>query len=246
MKEKLLKILKEAKIEDSAAKEISEGLLAAVAANTKTIVEARAKEEAEAISVVKVKVSGLTKQLEEAKKALSENKESFKKRFEEARQGVKKLIEEDYKSHKAELAQKTKLFVEGKWKEIEGVVKEEMLKEAKEDAASKRVAQISETINKAISTEAPQAKAVDTKELETLKESIETLKAANKKVLQENTELKKKNVELDLQVKKPLKEIVAESKLGKIIKTTEEPKDEKPNSNFLNEIVRLANYGAKI
>jgi len=244
MKEKLLKILKEAKIEDSAAKEISEGLLAAVAANTKTIVEARAKEEAEAISVVKVKVSGLTTELEETKKTLSENKESFKKRFEEARQGVKKLIEEDYKSHKAELAQKTKMFVESKWKEIEGVVKEELLKEAKEDAASKRVAQISETINKAISTEAPQAK-VDTKELDTLKESIKTLKEANKKVLEENLTLKTKITELDKEVKKPLKEIVAESKLSKIVKTTE-PKEAQPNSPFLTEIVRLANYGSKI
>ena len=245
MKEKLAKILKEAKVEGQVCEEISEGLLAAVDANTKTIVEARAKEEAEAISVVKVKVSGLTTQLEEAKKTISENKESFKKRFEEARQGVKKLIEEDYKSHKSELAQKTKLFVESKWKEIEGAVKEEMLKEAKEDVASKRVAQISETINKAISADAPQTKVADTKELETLKENIETLKAANKKVLEENAVLKTKVAELDKEVKKPLKEIVAESKIGKIVKTTEAT-DEKPNSQFINEIVRLANYGSKI
>jgi len=246
VKEKIIAVLKEAKIEDSAAKEISEGLVAAVEANNKIIAEARKKEEAAAIVIVKNKVGALTKQLEEAKKTISENKESFKKRFEEARQGVKKLIEEDYKAHKAELAQKTKLFVESKWKEVEGAVKEEMLKEAKEDIASKRVAQISETINKAISTEVPVAPKVNNKEVSTLKESLEIVKAANKKVLEENSQLKKKVVELELQVKKPLKEIVAESKIGKVIKITNESKDEKSNSLFLNEIIRLANYGSKI
>jgi len=236
-------ILKESKIEDSAAKEISEGILAAVNAHTKTIEEARAKEEAEAISIVKTKVSGLTKKLEEATKIISENKESFKKRFEEARQGVKKLIEEDYKAHKTELAQKTKLFVESKWKEIEGTVKEEMLKEAKESVASKRVAQISETINKVISAETPQTKVTNTKEVEILKESIKTLKETNKKVLEENSTLKTKVAELDKQVKKPLKQVVAESKIGKLTIPTE---TKETNSQFLNEIVRLANYGSKI
>lgn len=245
MKEQIVALLKEAKIEDSVAEDISEGLLAAVKANTKMIEEARAKEEADAISVVKAKIGDLTKQLEASKKELSESKETFKKRFEEARQGVKKLIEEDYKSHKAELAQKTKLFVESKWKDMEGIVKEEMLKEAKEDVTSKRVAQISETINKVISSEAPQQVAkVDTKELDSLKEGIESLKAVNKKLLDENTELKKKVSGLEVEVKKPLKEIVAESKIGKIAKVNET--QDKPNSQFLNEIVRLANYGSKI
>jgi hypothetical protein len=246
VKEQIVALLKEAKIEDSVAEDISEGLLAAVKANTKMIEEARAKEEAEAISVVKAKVGGLTKQLEAAKKELSESKETFKKRFEEARQGVKKLIEEDYKSHKAELAQKTKLFVESKWKEVEGVVKEEMLKEAKEDVTSKRIAQISETISKVVTSEvAPQQVAKpDTKELVSLKEGIEALKAVNKKLLDENTELKKKVSGLEVEVKKPLKEIVAESKIGKVTKVNET--QDKPNSQFLNEIVRLANYGSKI
>jgi len=246
MKEKLMSILKEAKIEDSVAKQISEGVLEAITAHVKGIESARDKEEAEAIALIKENVDKLKKAKADVDKLLSEAKEDFKKRFEEARQGVKKLIEEDYKSHKAELSQKTKLFVESKWKEIEGVVKEQVEREIKEDAVAQRVTKLTESIDKFNETEPKQIvkeSKEPTQEVKTLKSNNETLSGDNKRLLKENTELKQSIEKLN---KKPLKEVVTESKIGKILATGDDSKTKEPNNSVLNEIVRLATYGSKI
>ena len=240
MKEKLMSILKEAKLEDSIAKQISEGVLEAIETHVKGIESARDKEEADAIALIKENVNKLKKAKADADNMLLEVKEDFKNRFEEARQGVKNLIEEDYKAHKSELSQKTKLFVESKWKEIEGVVKEQVEKEIKDDAVAQRVLKLTESIDKAIETEPKQVTQVNESKL---KSDNMTLSGNNKRLLKENTELKQSIEKL---TKKPLKEVVTESKIGKVLSTGDDAKPKKEQNTVLSEIVRLATYGSKI
>lgn len=242
MKEKLMSILKEAKVEDSIAKQISEGVLEAIETHVKGIESARDKEEAEAIALIKENVNKLKKAKADADNTLLEVKEDFKNRFEEARQGVKNLIEEDYKAHKSELSQKTKLFVESKWKEIEGVVKEQVEKEIKDDAVAQRVIKLTESIDKAIETEPKQVMKTQVNESK-LKSDNMTLSGNNKRLLKENTELKQSIEKL---TKKPLKEVVTESKIGKVLSTGDDAKPKKEQNTVLSEIVRLATYGSKI
>jgi len=233
MKDKLLGILKEAKIDDAAAKQIAEGVMEAVDAHLKTLNETREKEENEAVELIRVKVSELKNRAAKSHKALYEAKEDFKKRFEEARNGVKKLIEEDYKSHKAELSQKTKLFVESKWKEIENTVKEQIVKEAKPIVVESKVEPKVEI--KLVKDET---------EIKKLNENLTSKNTTIKTMTNENTTLKAKVAELEKVSKTPLKAQVNESKIGKILPTGEDKIEQV--DGFLGEIVRLAYHNSKV
>jgi hypothetical protein len=236
MKEKLLGILKDAKIEDSAAKQIAEGVMEAMEAHLKTLNEAREKEENEAVELIRVKVADLKDKAAKSHKALYEAKEDFKKRFEEARTGVKKLIEEDYKAHKAELSQKTKLFVESKWKEIENLVKEQVEKETKANVKPISEAKVETKVETKIIK--------DETEIKKLNESIALKDKSIKTLTDENATLKTKVAELEKVSKTPLKEQVNESKIGKILPTGEDKKE--TVDGFLGEIVRLAYHNSKV
>jgi hypothetical protein len=241
MKEKLVEILKEANIDKEVAAQLSEGISAAFDGWVKKQADLKELEDKETFDLVK---ESLDKVKGQAANQLKEAKEDFQKRLNLAREGVKKLIEEDYKLHKQELAQKVKLFVESKWQEAEKIIREHVEKEIKEDVKAKKTEQLSEAISNFVNGETKPIikEVIDTKKVNELTAKVNSLIKENAQIKADNKQLQEK---LQRTVNKPLIRQVNESKIGKVLERKEAEVNKEENSPFLNEILYLANYNRR-
>ena len=249
-KEKFEAILKEHQISDDSAKAISEGVIAGLEVQKKALAEAKAKEDAEVETLVESKFKAIKKDQDESVKIVAENVKKLKKthklQLESIRSNVKKLIKEDYDSHKKELAQKVKLFVESKIVKVEKAVKAKILEESK--AEESKLTKIAEAIQPLFKKEEKVAAKDVTMPL---KEEITRLSKKVNAIIAENlklkTEVEKTRKSLTEEKSRPLAEKAKAPKIAealrtekKVIKEEKEIRVEGIPQNIINEILYLS------
>lgn len=250
-KQKFEKLLKEHQISDDSAKVLSEAMIAGLEAQKKAIDEAHAKSDAEVEALVESKLKAIKKDQEESVKLVAENVKKLKKahkvQLESIQNNVKKLIKEDYESHKKELAQRVKLFVESKIVKVEQAVKAKIMEESK--AEESKLAKIAEAVQPLFKKEEKVAVKDDSKPL---KEEITRLSKKVNAIIAENlklkTEVEKTRKSLTEEKSRPLAEKAKAPKIAEALKTEKKEvvKEEKETKvdgipqNIINEILYLS------